>query len=120
MGNHATQDEETNRTAPRRGVFASRRARKSKRERTATPAGDDAVTEAGKVTLVVYEWDNVQPGTLSWVFPSVQAARAAVTAMRNAVRWSILFDRKTVESGSSAESGVHTVANALAVPGAAI
>lgn len=43
-----------------------------------------------EVTLIVYGWENVQPGTLSWVFPSLRAALAAVRAMRNAVRWAVL------------------------------
>src|SRR5262245_57950742 len=38
-----------------------------------------------QVTLVVYGWHNVEPGTLSWVFPSVSAAVAAARAMKNAV-----------------------------------
>ncbi len=46
-----------------------------------------------EVTLVVYGWHNVQPGTLSWVFPSFQAALGAAGAMRNAVKWSIFSGR---------------------------
>ena len=48
-----------------------------------------------QVTLVVYGWHNVQPGTLSWVFPSVTAAVAAARAMTNAVRWAIVRGRRT-------------------------
>lgn len=43
-----------------------------------------------EVTLIVYGWENVQPGTLSWVFPSLRSALSAVRAMRNAVRWAVL------------------------------
>lgn len=43
-----------------------------------------------EVTLIVYGWENVQPGTLSWVFPSLRSALNAVRAMRNAVRWAVL------------------------------
>jgi hypothetical protein len=43
-----------------------------------------------EVTLIVYGWENVQPGTLSWVFPSLRSALGAVRAMRNAVRWAVL------------------------------
>ena len=39
------------------------------------------------VTLVVYGWNGNEPGTLSWVFPSVDAAVRAARALRNAVRW---------------------------------
>ncbi len=45
---------------------------------------------AGEVTLVVYGWQNVQPGTLSWVFPSFDAAMKAASALRNATQWAIL------------------------------
>ena len=42
------------------------------------------------VVLVVYGWKSVQPGTLSWVFPSLAAAVQAAHAMTNAVRWAIV------------------------------
>lgn len=48
---------------------------------------------AGEVTLVVYGWDNVQPGTLSWVFPSFDAAMKAASALRNATQWAIMGGR---------------------------
>ena len=53
-----------------------------------SPAIDQRAIE--EVTLIVYGWENVQPGTLSWVFPSLRAALCAVRAMRNAVRWAVL------------------------------
>src|SRR4051794_41183104 len=43
--------------------------------RSETPAGPSP--EAGidpAVTLFVYGWENVEPGPLSWVFPSLRAA----------------------------------------------
>ncbi len=43
-----------------------------------------------EVTLVVYGWHNVQPGTLSWVFPSFDAAMKAANALRNATQWAIM------------------------------
>jgi hypothetical protein len=43
-----------------------------------------------EVTLVVFGWQNVQPGTLSWVFPSFDAAMRAAAALRNATQWAIL------------------------------
>jgi hypothetical protein len=42
------------------------------------------------VILVVYGWKSVQPGTLSWVFPSVAAAAHAAHAMSNAAKWAIV------------------------------
>jgi hypothetical protein len=47
-----------------------------------------------QVTLVVYGWKNVEPGTLSWVFPSVTAAVGAARAMTNAVRWAIVAGKR--------------------------
>jgi hypothetical protein len=44
------------------------------------------------VTLVVYAWKSVQPGTLAWSFPSVAMAVAAARAMTNAVGWAIVAD----------------------------
>jgi hypothetical protein len=47
-----------------------------------------------EVTLVVYGWKSVEPGTLAWVFPSLGAAIAAAHTMRNAVRWAIVRGRR--------------------------
>ncbi len=49
------------------------------------------------VVLVVYGWKSVQPGTLSWVFPSLAAAVHAAQTMTNAVRWAVI-------AGSSARA----------------
>lgn len=49
--------------------------------------------DGGEVTLVVYGWHNVQPGTLSWVFPSFDAAMKAASALRNATQWAIMGGR---------------------------
>jgi hypothetical protein len=43
-----------------------------------------------EVTLCIYAWHNVQPGLLSWTFPSMDAALKAVQAMRNAVGWAVV------------------------------
>jgi hypothetical protein len=50
------------------------------------------------VVLVVYGWKSVQPGTLSWAFPSLAAALHAAHAMSNAVKWAIV-------AGSAAAAG---------------
>lgn len=42
------------------------------------------------VTLYVYGWHNVEPGQLSWVFPSLRSALDAVRTMRNAVQWCVV------------------------------
>jgi hypothetical protein len=43
-----------------------------------------------QVTLIVYGWKSVEPGTLWWVFPSFSAALSAARAMTNAVKWAIV------------------------------
>jgi hypothetical protein len=42
------------------------------------------------VTLVVYAWKSVQPGTLAWSFPSLSTAVDAARAMTNAVGWAVV------------------------------
>jgi hypothetical protein len=56
-----------------------------------------------QVTLVVYGWKSVEPGTLSWVFPSVTAAVAAARAMKNAVRWAIVAGGRQNDTGDDGE-----------------
>jgi hypothetical protein len=41
------------------------------------------------VTLFVFGWHVVEPGSLSWVFPSLKTALDAVRTMRNAAQWCI-------------------------------
>ena len=73
------------------GVFVtSRRAIDIEEERPSVTALVDAEA-IEEVTLIVYGWENVQPGTLSWTFPSLRSALDAVRAMRNAVRWAVLL-----------------------------
>ena len=49
------------------------------------------------VTLVIYGWRESEPGTLAWVFPSLQAALRAVRAMRNAIAWLIVKGRMALD-----------------------
>jgi hypothetical protein len=42
------------------------------------------------VTLFVFGWHVVEPGPLSWAFPSLRAALSAVRTMRNAAQWCIV------------------------------
>jgi hypothetical protein len=42
------------------------------------------------VTLFVFGWHVVEPGTLSWAFPSLRAALGAVRTMKNAAQWCIV------------------------------
>jgi hypothetical protein len=62
-------------------------------------------TLPSEVTLVVYGWENVQPGTLAWVFPSLKAAITAARAMRNAVRWIIVAGQEVVDIATARSSG---------------
>ena len=57
-----------------------------------------------EVTLIVYGWENVQPGTLSWTFPSLRSALDAVRAMRNAVRWAVLLGEDVEAGGAQARA----------------
>ncbi len=80
----------------------SRRPRKA-RERVQERAKKAMNPLLEQVTLVVYGWKSVEPGTLSWVFPSVTAAVAAARAMKNAVKWAIVAGRReTTEVDSDA------------------
>lgn len=62
-----------------------------------------------QVTLVVYAWKNVEPGTLSWVFPSLAAALAAARTMTNAVGWSIVAGRRDADVDVTRERSSGTV-----------
>jgi hypothetical protein len=41
------------------------------------------------VTLFVFGWHQVEPGPLSWPFPSLRTALDAARTMRNAAQWCI-------------------------------
>ncbi|MGO9000057.1 MAG: hypothetical protein ACLQVI_42565 [Polyangiaceae bacterium] len=83
-------------SAPLPEVLRSRGASAQKKARKAmNPLLD-------QVTLVVYGWKSVEPGTLSWVFPSVTAAVSAARAMKNAVRWAIVAGRRENDSDEGA------------------
>lgn len=56
------------------------------------------------VTLVIYGWHESEPGTLAWVFPSLQAALQAVRAMRNAIAWLIVRGRMALDGDVNLEA----------------
>ena len=66
-------------------VYVCRRSSPDLEEEAAAAAAAAAV-----VTLFVYGWESVEPGPLSWAFPSLRAALEAVRTMRNAVEWCIV------------------------------
>ncbi len=84
-GVYIVQREGGQESAPR-----SKRSRASNVQEKAKKAMNPLLEQ---VTLVVYGWKSVEPGTLSWVFPSVGAAVSAARAMKNAVRWAIVAGR---------------------------
>lgn len=59
-----------------------------------------------EVTLFVHGWHNVEPGLLSWTFPSLRAALDAVQRMKNAVGWCVVSgtgwaDLETARAGGA-------------------
>ncbi len=57
------------------------------------------------VTLFVYGWESVEPGPLSWAFPSLRAALDAVKTMRNAVEWCIVAGSEWVSVDAARAKG---------------
>ena len=88
--------------------------RRSSPEITAiTPEALAAAAAAAEgVTLFVYGWDNVQPGPLSWAFPSLRAALLAVRTMRNAVEWCIVRGREPSIDAARAKGAILIEQNA--------
>ncbi len=71
-----------------------------------------AAAAAEGVTLFVYGWENVQPGPLSWAFPSLRAALLAVRTMRNAVEWCIVSGREPSIDAARAKGAILMEQNA--------
>jgi hypothetical protein len=69
----------------------------SRLQRVASAATAARGASRGTVTLVIYDWRESQPGTLSWVFPSLGAALRAARAMSNALRWVIVRGQRAVD-----------------------
>ena len=58
---------------------------------TPDPEKAAAATRAAReVTLFVHGWHNVEPGLLSWTFPSLRSALDAVQRMKNAIGWCVV------------------------------
>lgn len=72
----------------------------------------EAAAAAEVVTLFVYGWENVEPGPLSWAFPSLRAALDAVRAMRNAVEWCIVSGIEASIDAARAKGAVLVEQNA--------
>lgn len=64
-----------------------------------------AAAAAEGVTLFVYGWESVEPGPLSWAFPSLRAALDAVKTMRNAVEWCIVAGSEWVSIDAARAKG---------------
>ncbi len=83
-------------------VFVCRR---SSPDFAAEAAAAAAQLEASAVTLFVYGWENVEPGPLSWAFPSLRTALDAVKTMRNAIEWCIVAGHEWSSIDAARESG---------------
>jgi len=57
---------------------------------SAKPVESVPPLSSSEVTLFVFGWHSVEPGSLSWVFPSLRAALDAVQRMKNAIAWCIV------------------------------
>lgn len=79
-------------------VFVCRR---SSPDLTPLPIADDAST----VTLFVFGWHHVEPGSLSWSFPSLRAALDAVRTMRNAAQWCIVSGESWASLDAARDGG---------------
>lgn len=86
-------------------VFVCRKSRPADLEAAARLDAAAVAAAAQGVTLFVYGWHQVQPGPLSWVFPSVRAALDAVRTMRNAVEWCICSGEAWADVDSARASG---------------
>lgn len=53
-------------------------------------ANGEPVRPLRQVTLFVHDWHNVEPGLLSWTFPSLRSALDAVQRMKNAIGWCVV------------------------------
>ena len=82
-------------------VFVCRRSSPD----SSAEAAAAAAAAAEGVTLFVYGWENVEPGPLSWAFPSLRTALDAVKTMRNAIEWCIVAGHEWVEHRRSARQG---------------
>lgn len=69
------------------------------------PEAAAAAAAAEAVTLFVYGWENVEPGPLSWAFPSLRTALDAVKTMRNAIEWCIVAGHEWSSIDAARESG---------------
>ena len=83
-------------------VFVCRRSSPDFADEAAAAA---AQLEASAVTLFVYGWENVEPGPLSWAFPSLRTALDAVKTMRNAIEWCIVAGHEWSSIDAARESG---------------
>lgn len=86
-------------------VFVCRRSEHDDEQDESAPLSV-APASAQQVTLYVYGWHNVEPGPLSWVFPSLRTALDAVRTMRNAVQWCIVSGEWATVDAARAEGAV--------------
>jgi hypothetical protein len=70
-------------------------------------AQNDAVAAraAREVTLFVHGWHNVEPGLLSWTFPSLRSALDSVQRMKNAIGWCVVSGTGWTDLDTARASG---------------
>ncbi len=85
-------------------VFVCRRSSPDHRDYSEEAAAAAKAAAEG-VTLFVYGWESVEPGPLSWAFPSLRAALDAVKTMRNAVEWCIVAGSEWVSVDAARAKG---------------
>lgn len=68
-------------------------------------AGLKARRAAREVTLFVHGWHQVEPGLLSWTFPSLRAALDAVQRMKNAIGWCVVSGTGWTDLDAARASG---------------
>jgi hypothetical protein len=97
-------------------VFAKSKLAHSSRTRHPSASGAvhsrAAMDKDERVHLVVWGWHSVQPGTLSWTFPSARAALAAAHTMKNAVRWAIVRGHEILDLETARATGAVLVEQA--------
>lgn len=87
-----------------RALWSSASSRSAEAGVSNVASGKTAATNG--VTLFVYGWNEVEPGPLSWEFPSLNAALHAAKTMRNATEWCIAEGRESSVDAARAKGAI--------------
>jgi len=69
------------------------------------PVSPESAKAPREVTLFVHGWHQVEPGLLSWTFPSLRAALDAVQRMKNAIGWCVVSGTDWTDLDAARASG---------------